>query len=101
MLAQFTVEHTADGIAALIRRLAKYGDPEVVQVGTEHPNGRLVDLLLEAGHSVIPVSPSAIKIWRESEVVSGAKSDAGNAMVIAEFLRLRYHQLHLVQPYSS
>lgn len=101
VLAQFTIEHTADGIASLIRRLARYGEPEVVQVGIERPNGRLVDLLLEAGHPVVPVSPNAIKTWRESEVLSGAKSDAGDAMVIAEYLRLRHHRLHPVQPYSA
>jgi len=100
VLAQFTIEHTADGIASLIRRLAKYGAPDVVQVGIERPNGRLVDLLLEAGYPVIPVSPNAIKTWREGEVVSGAKSDAGDALVIAEYLRLRHHRLRPVQPYS-
>ena len=26
-LAAFTVEHSADGIASLLRKLAKYGDP--------------------------------------------------------------------------
>lgn len=101
VLAQFTIEHTAEGIATLLRRLARYGDPTTVQVGIERPNGRLVDLLLEAGHPVIPVSPNAIKTWREGEVLSGAKSDAGDAMVIAEYLRLRHHRLHPVQPYSS
>ena len=100
VLAQFTIEHTADGIASLIRRLANYGDPADVQIGIERPNGRLVDLLLEAGHPVIPVSPNAIKTWREGEVISGAKSDAGDAIVIAEYLRLRHHRLHPVQPYS-
>ena len=101
VLAQFTIEHTAEGIASLIARLAKYGDPADVQVGIERPNGRLVDLLLEAGHPVIPVSPNAIKTWREGEVVSGAKSDTGDALVIAEYLRLRHHRLHPVQPYST
>lgn len=101
VLAQFTIEHTAEGIASLIGRLATYGDPADVQIGIERPNGRLVDLLLEAGHPVIPVSPNAIKTWREGEVVSGAKSDAGDALVIAEYLRLRHHRLHPVQPYSA
>jgi transposase len=99
--AQFTIEHTADGIATLIRRLAKHGAAADVQIGIERPNGRLVDLLLEAGHPVIPVSPNAIKTWREGEVTSGAKSDAGDALVIAEYLRLRHHRLHPVQPYSA
>jgi transposase len=101
VLAQFTVEHTADGIASLTRRLATYGDPADVQIGIERPSGRLVDLLLEAGHPVIPVSPNAIKTWREGEVVSGAKSDTGDAIVIAEYLRLRQHRLRPVLPYSA
>jgi transposase len=101
VLAQFTIEHTADGVALLIRRLARYGDPAEVQVGIERPNGRLVDLLLEAGHPVIPVSPNAIKTWREGEVVSGAKSDTADAFVIAEYLRLRHHRLQPVQPYAG
>ena len=99
-LASFTIEHSRDGIASLIARLAKHGDPADIQIGIERPNGRLVDLLLEAGHPVVPVSPNAIKTWREGEVVSGAKSDAGDAAVIAEYLRLRQHRLRPVAPYS-
>ena len=100
-LAQFTVEHSADGIAGLIAKLARFGDPIDVQVGIERPDGRLVDLLLEAGHPVVPVSPNAIKTWREGEVVSGAKSDTGDALVIAEYLRLRAHRLQVVPGYSA
>ncbi|HET9020583.1 MAG TPA: IS110 family transposase [Ornithinibacter sp.] len=100
MLASFTVEHTADGLTGLKRRLARYGEPDRVQVGIERPSGRLVDVLLEAGHPVVPVSPNAIKTWREGEVLSGAKSDAGDAAVIAEYLRLRAHRLRPVRPYS-
>lgn len=100
VLAQFMIEHTAEGVATLVRRLAHYGDPAWVQVGIERPNGRLVDLLLQAGHAVVPVSPNAIKTWREGEVVSGAKSDTGDALVIAEYLRLRHHRLAPVAPYS-
>ena len=99
--AEFTIAHSADGIATLIRRLARYGDPADMPVGIERPNGQLVDLLLEAGHPVVPVSPNAIKTWREGEVLSGAKSDAGDAAVIAEYLRLRQHRLRVAAPYSD
>ena len=101
ILSQFTIEHSADGIAMLVRRLAKLADPADVPVAMERPNGRLVDLLLEAGHPVVPVKPNAIKTWREGEVLSGAKSDAGDAAVIAEYLRLRQHRLRTATPYSS
>ena len=74
---------------------------EDVPIAIERPNGRLVDLLLEAGHPVVPVSPNAIKTWREGEVLSGAKSDAADAEVIAEYLRLRQHRLHVATPYSD
>jgi transposase len=99
--AQFTIAHSAEGIASLVRRLARYGDPADLPVAIERPSGRLVDLLLEAGHPVVPVSPNAIKTWREGEVLSGAKSDAGDAAVIAEYLRLRYHRLAPAAPYSG
>ena len=99
--AGFTIEHSADGIALLIGRLARYGMPGDMPVAIERPNGRLVDLLLEAGHPVVPVSPNAIKTWREGEVLSGAKSDAGDAAVIAEYLRLRQHRLRTAAPYSD
>ena len=74
---------------------------EEIPVGIERPDGRLVDLLLEAGHPVVPVSPNAIKTWRDGEVLSGAKSDAGDAAVIAEYLRLRAHRLRVVPGYSA
>jgi transposase len=97
---RFPVEHSADGIAAMTTRLTRLGEPDTIPVGIERPNGRLVDLLLEAGHPVVPVSPNAIKTWRDGEVLSGAKSDAGDAAVIAEYLRLRAHRLRTVPGYS-
>jgi transposase len=99
--AEFTIEHSAVGIALLISRLARYGEAGVMPVAIERPDGRLVDLLLEAGHPVVPVSPNAIKTWREGEVLSGAKSDTGDAAVIAEYLRLRRHRLKTAAPYSD
>ena len=98
---QFTIEHSADGIATLIRRLARHGMAGDMPVAIERPDGRLVDLLLEAGHPVVPVKPNAIKAWRNGEVLSGAKSDAGDAAVIAEYLRLRAHKLKAAAPYSD
>jgi transposase len=50
---------------------------------------------------VVPVSPNAIKTWREGEVLSGAKSDAWDAAVIAGYLRLRQHRLRVAAPYSD
>lgn len=100
-VTSFRIEHTADGLAGLVARLARLGAPEAMPVAIERPDGRLVDALLEAGHPVVPVKPNAIKAWREAEVLSGAKSDDADAHVIAEYLRMRHHRLHTATPYSS
>ncbi|WP_415953356.1 IS110 family transposase [Streptomyces sp. KLOTTS4A1] len=99
--SEFNITHTALGFEQLVRRLARFGDAENIPVAVERPDGRLVDLLLEAGHPVVPVKSNAIKAWRDAEVLSGAKSDPGDAMVIAEYLRLRHHRLSAARPFSD
>jgi transposase len=100
-VAAFTIAHTAAGFANLATRLGKLADAGRVPVAVERPDGRLVDALLEAGHPVVPVKPNAIKTWRESEVLSGAKSDPGDAHVIADYLRVRAHRLRPAVPFSG
>jgi transposase len=97
----FAIAHSKDGFAKLIRRLGGLGSAGQVPVAIERPDGRLVDALLAAGHPVVPVSPNAIKSWRESEVLSGAKDDPGDAEVIAEYLRLRAHKLTVLAPFRE
>jgi transposase len=97
----FTVAHSRDGIERLAKRLAELGAAGTMPVAVERPDGRLVDALLEAGHPVAPVQPNAIKAWRDGEVLSGAKSDPGDAELIAEYLRLRAHRLRVLQPFSD
>jgi transposase len=102
IICEFTIAHSADGFAELLRRLGRLAaDRAEVPVAIERPDGRLVDALLEAGHPVVPVSPNAIKTWRDGEVCSGAKSDPGDAAVIAEYLRLRAHRLRPMTPYTA
>src|SRR6266545_968564 len=99
-ISTFQVTHSADGLEQLVIRLRRLGDPAGLPVAIERPDGRLVDRLLEAGHPVVPVQSNAIKAWRDAEVLSGAKSDPGDAQVIAEYLRLRHHRLRPLQPFS-
>ncbi len=100
-VASFTVAHSAPGFEELVNRLRKLQDPAGLPVAIERPDGRLVDRLAEAGNPVVPVSSNAIKAWREAEVLSGAKSDPGDAEVIAEYLRLRFHHLSPLTPFSQ
>lgn len=97
----FTIAHTSEGFDKAVARLSSLGSPAQTLVAIERPDGRLVDRLLEAGFAVVPVSGRAIKAWRESEVASGAKSDPGDAEVIAEYLRLRLRHLKVLQPFSE
>ena len=101
VVERFTIAHTADGFERLVRRLARHGDPAQLAVAIERPDGRLVDRLLDAGHPVVPVKTTAIKAWREAEVGSGAKSDPGDAQVIADYLRLRRLDLRELRPFSA
>jgi transposase len=98
---RFMIRHSREGFEQLIACLSKLGPAAAIPVAIERPDGRLVDALLEAGHPVVPVSPNAIKAWRDGEVVSGAKSDAGDAEVIAEYLRMRQHKLRILAPFSD
>jgi transposase len=101
VVARFTIARSAEGLDRLVRRLAAVGDPGDIPVAIERPSGRLVDALLDAGHPVVPVSPDAIKAWRDGEVLSGAKSDPGDAEIIAGYLRLRQHGLRVAPPYAD
>ena len=103
---QLTIAHTADGFADLLRRLGKLSTDQMdVPVAIERPDGRLVDALLEHGYPLVPVSPNPIKTWRDGEVLSGARSgarsEAGDAAVIAECLRLRTHRLRPATPFTA
>jgi len=100
-LSAFNIAHSRDGFEKLVKKLAGLGPAGEIPVAIERPDGRLVDVLLEAGHPVVAVHPNAIKAWREAEVTSGAKSDPGDAEVIAEYLRLRQRKLRVLSPFSD
>ncbi len=95
------IQHTAEGFDRLVAWLGRFGDPADLPVAIERPDGRLVDRLLQAGHPVVAVKTNAIKAWRESETISGAKSDPGDADVIADYLRVRHHRLRVLTPFSD
>jgi len=98
---RFAVKHSRKGLDKLIAKLSRYGPASELWVALERKEGRLVDRLLEAGHPVVMIKPNAIKEWRKSEVVSGAKSDRGDAEIIADYLRLCRHRLSPLQPFSD
>jgi transposase len=97
----FSVDHSADGLAQLVARLGRLGEPAQLPVAIERPDGRLVDRLLEAGHPVVPVQPHALKAWRKAQGLAGAKTDPGDAALLADYLRLCQARLRLLTPFSA
>ena len=67
-------------------------DAEVV-VGIETDRGPWVTALIAAGYLVFPVNPLLASRYRERHGVSGAKSDAGDAHMLADMVRTDSHQL--------
>ncbi len=88
--ARFDVPNTGKSFAGLIKRLAKLG---VVDVAIERPDGPLVEAMLEEGFRVFVVAPRMLKALRQRYGATGAKSDPGDAYVLADVLRTDHHRL--------
>jgi hypothetical protein len=67
-------------------------DAEVV-IGIETGRGPWVAALIAAGYAVFPVNPLQASRYRERHGVSGAKSDRGDAHMLADMVRTDSHQL--------
>jgi transposase len=90
--------HDEAGIGALIARMRELGAPKVT---IERPDGLLVDRLLEAGFTVLPVHPNALKATRPRYEASGGKSDGFDAFCLAELARTDSHRLRALRPDSD
>jgi transposase len=90
--------HDEAGIEGLIARMWSLG---VVRVAIERPDGLLVDRLLEAGFTVLPVHPNKLKATRPRYEAAGGKSDGFDAFVLAELARTDSHRLHVLRPHSD
>jgi hypothetical protein len=67
-----------------------------VAVCIETDRGPWVRALIAAGYQVFGVNPKQASRHREGLVVSGAKSDPGDAHALADMVRTRRHQLRQV-----
>lgn len=81
-----------EGLAALHALIADHLDedaePEQVVVGIETDRGPWVGALIAAGYLVYAINPMQVARYRERHGVAGAKSDPGDAHVLAELVRL-------------
>lgn len=66
-------------------------DPGEVVVGIETDRGLWVQALVESGYQVFAINPKSASRYRDRHTVSGAKSDPGDAKMLAELVRTDRH----------
>jgi transposase len=84
-----------EGIAGITRlhellaaHMAEDAEPGQVVVGIETDRGPWVGALVASGYQVYAINPMQAARYRERHGTSGAKSDPGDAHVLAELVRL-------------
>ncbi len=81
-----------EGVRRFHELVATYVDePADVTVATETDRGLFVGALVASGYRVLAVNPMSTSRYRERHSSSGAKSDPGDAKVLAELARLDGH----------
>lgn len=89
VVARGRVSNDAPGFAALLTLLAEAGDSaaDPIPVGIETDRGLLVAALRETGRVIYPINPLVASRYRARYAVSGAKSDATDAVLLANIVR--------------
>jgi len=83
------VAESAAGFRELLELLAKHGarSDAPILVAIETAKGLLPAALRAAGHQLFAINPLAVSRYRDRYAVSRAKSDPGDALVLANILR--------------
>src|SRR6476469_9192887 len=80
------------GIRELHELIAAHAeDPSQVVIGIETDRGLWVGALSAAGYQVFAINPMAVAHYRDRHHVSGAKSDASDAKLLADLVRTDRH----------
>lgn len=101
VVEQLVAPHSAEGLEAMLGRLARLASPSELPVAIERPSGLLVETLIEAGHLVVPIHPNAVKACRPRYRAAGGKSDPGDAYMLADILRTDGHRFTPLRPCSD
>jgi len=95
VLARERITDGMAGVARLHELIASWvEEPAEVVVGIETDRGLLVGALVAAGYQVIAVNPLAASRYRERHTISRAKSDRGDARMLADLVRTDRHHHH-------
>ncbi len=80
------------GIAALHELLAAHAnDPSEVIIGIETERGLWVQAMTAAGYQVYAINPLSVSRYRDRHSLAGAKSDPGDAKLLADLVRTDRH----------
>jgi transposase len=80
------------GIGQLHELIAGHAEePDEVVVGIETDRGLWVEALTAAGYQVYAINPLAVARYRDRHHLSGAKSDAADAKLLADLVRTDRH----------
>ena len=91
-LAARRLPEGVEGVTALHALVAGYAsEPGEVVVGIETDRGPWVGALLAAGYRVYAINPRSAARYRDRHHVGGAKSDAGDARLLADLVRTDRH----------
>lgn len=92
VLATRRLPEGLDGVAAFHQMVAAHvDDPSDVVIGIETDRGLWVQALIDAGYTVYAINPKSASRYRERHTTSGAKSDAGDAKMLADLVRTDRH----------
>jgi len=92
-LAARRIKHGVAGVAELHELIAMHADdPTEVKVGIETDRGLVVQALVAAGYEVFAINPRIADRYRDRHALSGAKSDALDARVLADLVRTDRHK---------
>ena len=91
-LAKARLPEGIEGVARFHELVAAFvEEPGEVTIATETDRGLFVGALVAAGYRVLAVNPMSTSRYRERHSTSGAKSDPGDAFVLAELARTDGH----------
>lgn len=92
VLAKGRVPEGVEGVARLQEMVSALAeDPSDVAVGIELDRGLLVGALVASGYAVHAINPLSVDRYRDRHRTSGAKSDPGDAKVLADLVRTDRH----------
>lgn len=89
VLAEWTVQHAGENIAAAIERLLDLAEGRSSRLGlaVESRWSSIIEALLERGIRAFSINPKQLDRFRDRHTTAGAKDDRRDAFVLADSLR--------------